>query len=325
MVGALAKAPFMSPVIEVTGLRKEYRDLRGRSFAAVDDLSFVIDGPGVYGLLGPNGSGKTTTLRLLLGLVRPTAGAVRVLGADVRDLHSVAPRIGALIEGPKFSPNHSGRRNLEHLARMSRLPEASIHEALELVELGARADDLVGSYSLGMAQRLGIAAALLGNPDLIVLDEPTNGLDPAGIADIRRLMRKLANEGRTVILASHQLHEVQQACDEVIILKSGRLVAEGPVSEIVGTTGRRRFQIEVDDRDLALAVLMRAGLHALPGLERDQIVAEADPGTTGADLNRTLAHEGLFAHRISEEQLTLEAAFLNLTDTQLADNGVTPN
>jgi len=303
----------MTAVIEVTGLRKEYRNLRGGKTVALDGLDFEISGPGVYGLLGPNGSGKTTTIRCLLGLVRPTAGSVRVLGADLADLSTVNHRIGALVEGPKFSPNMSGRANLELFAEMSSIDKTRVHEVLELVELTERADDAVSAYSLGMGQRLGIAAAMLSNPELLILDEPTNGLDPAGIADVRRLVRRLADEGRTVLVSSHQLHEIQQICDKVVIFDAGRTIAAGTVEEIIGNTSGRRIIVSIDERDLAMSVLAGAGIQSLPALAADQLVLQVDGSTGAAHVNRILAHEGLFAHGITADSMNLEDAFLHLT------------
>lgn len=303
----------MSAVIEVSGLRKEYRNLRRGRTVALDGLDFEIPGPGVYGLLGPNGSGKTTTIRCLLGLVKPTAGHVRVLGADLTDLSTVISRVGALVEGPKFAPNMSGRVNLELFASMSGIDRDRVHEVLELVELTDRADDPVGAYSLGMAQRLGIAGAMLGDPDLVILDEPTNGLDPAGMADVRRLVRRLADEGRTVLVSSHQLHEVQQICGRVIIFDAGRIIAAGTVDEIVGGAMGRRVVVSIEDRSVALNVLTGAGFHALPSLGDDQLVVQVDGSVGAADINRFLAHEGLFAHAINAETISLEDAFLSLT------------
>lgn len=310
----------MDAVIEVRGLRKEYRDLRGRTTVALDDLDIEIGGAGVYGLLGPNGSGKTTTIRCLLGLVRPTAGEVRVLGADVADLHTVVHRVGALVEGPKFAPTTSARRNLSYLAAVSGTPTARIDEVLDLVDLSDRADERVGGFSLGMAQRLGIAAALLSDPQLVILDEPTNGLDPAGIADMRRLVRRLADEGRTVVMSSHQLHEVQQVCDRVVILRDGRTLAAGTLDEILTAAAGRRVVVDVESRDAALAVLIGAGFHALPTVEPDRLIVSLDGPATGADINRILAHEGLFASRLVADAVSLETAFLDLT----AGGGNTP-
>lgn len=303
----------MGPVLEVRNLHKTYRGLRGRSAIALDGLDLTIDGPGVFGLLGPNGSGKTTAIRCMLGLVHPTQGEVRILETDVSELHTVAHRVGALVEGPKFSPAMSGRLNLELLASMGGVSRARVHEVLELVELTERADDPVAGYSLGMGQRLGIAAALLRDPQLVILDEPTNGLDPAGIADVRRLVRRLAEEGRTVLLSSHQLHEVQQVCDRAIVLRRGVAIASGTVDELIGTYASGRVVVTVDDRLSALAIMADAGLSAMPSLDPRQFVVQLDRATTSADVNRHLALRGVYAAEIRPDAVSLEDAFLSLT------------
>ncbi len=306
----------MAAVITVQGLRKEYRSLRGRTTVALDGVDFEISGPGVYGLLGPNGSGKTTTIRSLLGLVKPTAGTVTVLGQDVSNLSTVIGRVGALVEGPKFSPALSGRKNLELFASLADVERSRIDDVLALVEMTDRADDPVSSYSLGMSQRLGIASAMLNNPELVILDEPTNGLDPAGMADVRRLVRQLASEGRTVLVSSHQLHEIQQICDRVIIFRDGRVIAQGSVKEIVGAAAGNRILVKIDDHQVALATLERAGLTAMPTLDGSAIVVQIQGSATPADVNRVLAHEGLFATSITADELSLEEAFLTMTTNQ---------
>jgi ABC-2 type transport system ATP-binding protein len=189
----------------------------------VDGLDLSVPEGGVFGFLGPNGAGKTTTIRCLLGLIRPTSGRSILLGQDaVRGLSGVIGRVGSIVEAPAFFPRFSGRRTLELLARVDGTPRPRIEAVLERVGLAARAGDMVATYSLGMKQRLGIAAALLKEPELLILDEPANGLDPAGIKEVRDLLRQLGNEGKTVFVSSHQLAEVQQMCDRVAILSRGR-------------------------------------------------------------------------------------------------------
>lgn len=303
----------MAPVIEVTGLRKEYRNLRGRTITAIDGLDLHVEAGGVYGFLGPNGSGKTTTIRCLLGLVRPTDGEIRVLGAELGNLASVMPRIGALVEGPKFSPNMSARVNLDLLARMGGVEPVRIHEVLELVELTDRADEPVRGFSLGMAQRLGIAAALLRDPELILLDEPGNGLDPAGIADMRRLVRRLGSEGRTVFVSSHQLHEVQLMCDHVVIVADGRNVTAGSVEELTAGVGSRRLVVTIENRDRACRVLERNGYAALPSLEPEQLVVQLGTDDDPATICRVLANANLYLRGLRADNVSLEEAFLSLT------------
>ncbi|MGH2830729.1 MAG: ABC transporter ATP-binding protein, partial [Actinomycetota bacterium] len=220
-------------VIEISGLRKEYVRFRKPPTLAVDGLDLSVPEGGVFGFLGPNGSGKTTTIRCLLGLIQATAGSVRLLGADVRGgLEHVIRRVGSIVETPSLFPTFTGRRNLSLLAQMHGIGASRVDATLARVGLADRADDIVRHYSLGMRQRLGVGAALLRDPELLILDEPANGLDPAGIKEVRDLMRSLAAEGRTVFVSSHILSEVQQSCDHVAILARGRCVAAGPVSQV---------------------------------------------------------------------------------------------
>src|SRR6266536_2551151 len=250
-------------VIEIRGLRKEFRRIRGGSTIAVAGLDLEVPSGGVFGFLGPNGSGKTTTIRCLLGLVSPTAGACRLLGASSRgELAAVLPRVGSLVEAPAAVPGFSGRRNLTLLARIAGVGRRRVDEVLELVDLAGRAGDRVRTYSLGMRQRLGIAAALLKDPEVLILDEPANGLDPAGMKEVRDLLRSLADEGRTVFLSSHLLGEVQQICDRVAILSRGRCIAAGPVAEVLARGRAAGMLVRVDDATGALAALTAAGLGA---------------------------------------------------------------
>ena len=214
--------------LEARGLTKRYGDA-----LAVDGVSLSVRRGEVYGFLGPNGAGKTTTLRMLLGLIRPTSGAASVLGHRPGDAAALA-RIGSMIEGPAFYPYLSGRDNLAVVARYAGVGKAHLDQVLDRVDLGSRGGDKFGAYSLGMKQRLGVAAALLKEPDLVVLDEPTNGLDPAGMRDMRALIRRLGDEGHTVILSSHMLGEVQQVCDRVGVISSGRMILESTVEELRG-------------------------------------------------------------------------------------------
>ena len=225
-------------VIEIEGLRKVYRRLRGRPSVALDGLDLAVPSGGVFGFLGPNGSGKTTTIRCLLGLVRPTAGGVSLLGRPVPEgLAGTMGRVGAIVEAPALFPTMTGRENLRLLAALDGIGRRRVDDVLAEVGLEHRAGDAVKRYSLGMRQRLGLAAALLKDPELLVLDEPANGLDPAGIREIRVLLRRLGAEGRTVFVSSHLLSEVEQTCDSVAILRAGRCVAAGPVRQVLA---RRR-------------------------------------------------------------------------------------
>lgn len=248
-------------VIEVTGAQKSYRR-RGRPpERALSSLDLVVEDGGVHGFLGPNGSGKTTTIRMLLGLVRPDSGSLRLFGQPVpQALPAVISQVGALVETPLFFPNFTGRLNLRLLADVAGSSRLRVEECLELVGLRDRGDDRFKGYSLGMKQRLGIAAALLKQPRLLILDEPSNGLDPAGIREVRELIQRLGRDGRTtVFLSSHLLAEVQQVCDSVTILARGRCVAAGPVHSVLAGGGGAEMRVRVPDQRRAQEVLDEAG------------------------------------------------------------------
>jgi ABC-type multidrug transport system ATPase subunit len=224
-------ATTVTNVIEIEGLRKAYRRRRGMT-VAIDGLDLTVPEGGVYGFLGPNGSGKTTTIRCLLGLARPAAGTIRLLGRPVPEgLRDAVRRTGAIVETPAMFPTITARENLRLLASVDRIGPRRVDEVLAVVGLADRADDLVKRYSLGMKQRLGLAAALLKDPELLMLDEPANGLDPAGMREVRQLLRRLADDGRTVFVSSHILAEIESTCDHVAILAQGRLVTHGTVDE----------------------------------------------------------------------------------------------
>jgi ABC-2 type transport system ATP-binding protein len=295
-------------VIEAVGLRKVYR-ARGGARPALDGLDLLVAAGGVHGFLGPNGSGKTTTLRVLLGLVRADAGEVRLFGQPVpAGLPAVVHRTGALIEGPALFGGFSGRRNLQLLAGAVGVPARRVAEVLEQVGLSGRADDLVKSYSLGMKQRLGIAAALMKSPDLLLLDEPSNGLDPAGIREVRLLIQELGRSGTTVLLSSHLLAEVTQVCDAVTIVSHGRAVRTGTVQDVVADRATGRVRVQVDDGGVASSVLARAGL-TVQQLDGQLLVGGADPAT----VNRLLGEQGIWATQLAMETADLEDVFLALT------------
>ena len=300
-------------VIEVEGLGKEYRTWRGRRITAVDGLDLAVPEGGVFGFLGPNGSGKTTTIRCLLGLARPTAGRVQVLGASVPDaLPRVMPTIGSLVEGGGMFPTMSGRENLRLLAGLDGIGRQRIDEVLAEVELIDRADEAVKGYSLGMRQRLGLAAALMKDPALLVLDEPVNGLDPAGIRAVRELLRRLGDEGRTVFLSSHLLAEIELTCDAVAVLRNGRCVASGRVSDVLAAGRRQGLLVSVRPSDLdgARLALVDAGLS----------VEQVDGGLR-VDLERADAAQhlrdprpaGHLVDRAASGGVSLEEEFLRLT------------
>ena len=301
-------------VIEVAGLRKEYRRLRGSPRMAVDGLDFAVPEGGVFGFLGPNGAGKTTTIRCLLGLVAPTAGTCRLLGVDVGDLHRVVGRVGAIVETPALFPTMSGRRNLELLGRLEGIGPGRVTATLERVGLAERADDLVKRYSLGMRQRLGLAAALLKDPEVLILDEPANGLDPAGIKEVRELLRGLGAEGRTVFVSSHLLSEVRQTCDQVAILARGRCVAAGPVAQVLssarGVGLGAGLLVRLGDLERGRAVLAAAGIQAAPDGE---VLRVALPLEEAAIVTKALAAEGLYLTELRADEADLETVFLELT------------
>lgn len=304
----------MSAIVEIRGLRKEYSS-RGRdSVVAVKGLDLTIGAPStVHGFLGPNGSGKTTTIRCLLGLVRPTAGSATVFGAEsANHFHKVSHRVGAIVENPKLFPNFSGRRNLALLAKLGEIEPAQVDRVLETVGLSDRGHDSFESYSLGMKQRLAIGAALLKDPDLLILDEPANGLDPAGIAEMRVLIRSIADQGKAVLVSSHQLAEIEQVCDEVTIISNGELVQSGSLEEVRGSAGVERVVATIDQRAEALAVLAAAGIEAAPLTKANEFTVSV-PGDQSAFVNQTLAQAGLFLAGLRVDGATLESAFLRLT------------
>ena len=301
-------------VIEVAGAHKTYRRWRKPPEKALDGLDLTVATGGVHGFLGPNGSGKTTTIRMLLGLVSADAGQLRVLGRPVpAALPGVIGSVGALVETPLFFPNFSGRLNLRLLAETAGVPRSRVEECLDLVDLRDRADDRFKGYSLGMKQRLGIAAALLKRPRLLILDEPSNGLDPAGIREVRELVRRLGSDGHTtVFLSSHLLAEVQQVCDDVTILARGRCVASGPVREVLagGTTGDLRLR--VPDPTGAKAVLEAAGFSVTSMGDAWRVHAVDDPSR----VTRALAEQRHYLSELSPIAADLETVFLELTQEQ---------
>ncbi len=298
-------------VIEVRGVTKTYRR-RGRPpLRALDDLDLTVAAGGVHGFLGPNGSGKTTTIRALLGLVGIDGGELRLLGRPVpAELPTVVADVGALVETPLFFPSFSGRLSLQLLATTAGVPAARVEECLEIVDLRERAGERFKGYSLGMKQRLGIAAALLKAPRLLILDEPSNGLDPAGIRDVRELVRRLGADGRTtVFLSSHLLAEVEQVCDTVSILARGRCIASGPVAAVLAGRASGDVRLRVADLAAGREVLERAGHRVVP----DGAALRVSGGTEPAELTRLLAGHGLWVSELTPVAADLEDAFLALT------------
>ena len=291
-------------VVETNGLGKRYGD----RVVAVKALNMRVRRGEVYGFLGPNGAGKTTTLRMLLGLVRPTSGSALVLGARPGSPESLA-RVGALIESPTFYPFLSGRDNLRVLARYSGTDEKRIRSVLDEVDLAARADDRFATYSLGMKQRLGIAAALFKDPELLILDEPTNGMDPAGMAEMRSFIRDLGRGRRTVLLSSHLMSEVEQVCDRVGVITRGELIREGTVEEL---RGRESLWVRAEPLDVAERVLK-----SIAAVERvDRVDGGLRIGTDpsrAASINQALVESGVGVAELRHDRDSLEKIFLELT------------
>jgi ABC-2 type transport system ATP-binding protein len=302
----------MSPVIEIEALHKTYRSVLRGTRQALDGFDMSVEPGQIHGFLGPNGSGKTTTLRTLLGLVRANAGRMAILGSPVpHALAKVAPRVGAIVESPQFFGNFSGRRTLRLLATTGGVPHPRVDEVLEIVGLRDRADDRVKGYSLGMRQRLAVASALLKSPELLILDEPANGLDPAGIREMRDLMRDIVAAGSTVVLSSHILSEVQHLCDSVTIISRGRRVAAGPVSEVLAAQDKGEFRVRADDPDRAVEVLSDKG--ATVRREADHLIVSRVPEP--AWITQTLAAQEVWVTELTPVTPDLESVFLHLTDT----------
>jgi ABC-2 type transport system ATP-binding protein len=296
-----------APIVEATGLVKRYGDT-----VAVDGVDLCVERGRVYGLLGPNGSGKSTTVRMLLGLARPDAGSVRLFGeALAGNGPALLRRTGAVIETPAFVPYLSGRDNLRLLdCYTPGAGAAGIERVLDRVHLVQAASRRFKNYSLGMKQRLGIAAAMLHEPELIILDEPTNGLDPQGTREVRALIPELAAEGRTVILCSHLLHEVEQVCDRVAIFQKGRLIAEGATRDLVSAGAA--LEVRADDSAALLAALQASPWAGRLSPE-DGAVLIAGAAGEGADVNRYLAAQGCYVSLLRPRQQSLEAVFFELT------------
>ena len=298
-------------VIRTFDLTKRFKQL-----TAVDQLSFEVRRGEVFGFLGPNGAGKTTTIAMLLGLVRPTAGSAEVLGKDIRRGFSSALRkVGAIVETPAFYPYMSGSDNLKIIARIiGNDAEDRIPTLIEGVGLKGRGEDKVGTYSTGMRQRLGLASAMLGDPELLILDEPTNGLDPAGMQEMRVFIRQLSDEeGKTIFLSSHLLHEVEQVCDRVLILNKGKAIAQGDVSELLSHT---------DTVEMRIANIERAGqiLSAIDWVGRidqvgDVLQIQAAPERAPELLSALAAHD-LYPFEVRPVSSSLESVFLELTAEQ---------
>lgn len=300
--------------ISTRGLRKTYRNRKGRH-VAVAGLDLDVPLGGVHGFLGPNGSGKTTTIRMLLGLIRADAGTMSIFDREVpKHLPEVVGRVGAIVESPKFFPAFSGRKNLQLLAEAIDRPRGIVDQVLEQSGLGGRGKDKYRTYSLGMKQRLAIAATLLKEPDLLIFDEPTNGLDPAGIREIRNTMRSLGEQGKTVLVSSHILDEVEQVADTVSIIGHGRLLASGRVADVIGDQTATSLRVGVADPVTAQRILTDSGL--LVRMDGGLLVVEGF--SDGAEITRRLAAHDLFVNELIPVRADLESVFLELT----ADEGL---
>lgn len=298
-------------VIETHHLTKRFG-----AVLAVDDCSLQVPAGGVFGLLGPNGSGKTTTIGMLLGLVRPTSGRIHLFGDARPGVHpSQLRRIGAIVETPAFYPYLSGRANLRYFRAIgSQGQPDEVDRLLRRVELETAADRPFRTYSLGMKQRLGIAYALLGDPELVFLDEPTNGLDPAGVAEVRELIRTLGTDGRTVVLSSHLLSEVQQVADYVAILSRGRLIVQGGVEELLQKRGA--VQIRTTDNARAIGVLASLGAVAELRQQNGALLVRIPPERSW-ELTRALAAQDIFVAEMTPVQASLERYFLDVTGGEI--------
>ena len=292
------------PVIRTQQLTKRY----GANILAVDRLDLEVRHGEVFGFLGPNGAGKTTTLRMLLGLIRPTSGSAIVAERAPGDPEGLR-RIGSLVESPAFYPYLSGRQNLKVVADYAGLPYSRIDRALEQVDLLSRAKDRFATYSMGMKQRLAVAAALIKEPELMILDEPTNGLDPQGVVEMRALIKQLGSGDRTVLLSSHLLNEVEQTCDRVAIINHGRLIREGTVDEVRGQAG---LVVRANPQDGARRTLERmlggAAISSVDGTLRLSVDPEK-----AADINAALVGAGIRVSELRPAERTLEEVFLSLT------------
>lgn len=306
------------PVLSVRGLKKKIG-----SRMIIDDVSFDIQEGEIFGFLGPNGAGKTTTIRMLVDLIRPTAGTIRLCGKDVHRDHGEALRyVGSIVENPELYPFLTGWENLEHFAVM--LPdvdETRIQEVVEIVGMEQRIHDKVKNYSLGMRQRLGIAQALLGRPKLLILDEPTNGLDPQGIKELREFIRRLADEGLSLFISSHLLSEIQMMCDRVAIIRKGKVIAVGSVEELLAESGIHVLWT-LDHKVLALEVLGSKGGKIVEeeesGQGRSDLLVEMDPEDIPT-VNRQLLEANVSVYAIEVKQPTLESLFLTLTEGEEID------
>ena len=307
----MLNTPHVTPqpdlVIETTDLTKRYGEV-----VAVDGLSLRVPRGGVFGFLGPNGSGKTTTMGMLLGLVHPTSGEARIFGDSARH-PATLKKVGAMVESPTFYPYLSGRDNLRYFQGVKRRGSpADIDRLLDLVDLGKRAKSKFSTYSLGMKQRLGIACALLGDPELLFLDEPTNGLDPAGVVEVRELIRSLGRGERTVILSSHLLAETELVCDNVAVLSRGKLIAQGSIHDLL----RSHDTVRLRSTDDATATSILREISWVEGVRADDGYLLVDAAKERSwEISRALAQRGVHVSELTPLHRSLEEYFMEITET----------
>ena len=298
--------------IQTSGLTKRFGDQK-----AVNSISLEVPSGSVFGFLGPNGSGKTTTIRMLLGLAEATEGEIKLLGTEIpKDLEKALPRVGALVEGPAFYPFMSGRNNLLRIDAADRFSDSStrierVESALDRVGLHNAGNKKVHAYSLGMKQRLGLANALLKPRDILVLDEPTNGLDPQGTREVRNLIRSLSAEGITIFLSSHLLSEIEMLCSHVAVMSAGKIVAQGLIEDLRNEEPTRLI-LRTDDVDLAVETLKSAGIGKAK-IIGDQITCEVDPALDVASLNGKLVRKKVSVKEIRLQRSSLEEKYVKLT------------
>ena len=300
--------------IETMSLTKHYGNI-----VAVENLSLEVPRGHVFGLLGPNGSGKTTTMSMLLGLVKPTSGSFSLLGGSISHQDALR-RTGAIIEFPSFYPYLSGRDNLAFFQSISCTGSSDeLDDLLDLVGLAGRAKDLFHTYSLGMKQRLGLAYVLLGNPELLFLDEPTNGMDPAGMAEVREMILSLGNGDRTVLLSSHLLHEVEQVCDSVAILSQGKLVVQGRVDDLVRSLEGYQIRLRTTDNVKAGEIISKLDWVENITVKKNTILVSA-PRERSADLSVVLSRSDVYIKEMTTDQMTLEDYYFRITSGTYGDD-----
>jgi ABC-2 type transport system ATP-binding protein len=293
-------------------IQTEHLTKRFGKLVAVDGLNLEIHRGEVFGFLGPNAAGKTTTIGMMVGLIKPTAGRVKIFGLDIENnLPNILPKVGVVMDNPAFYPYLSGRDNLRLFSRVTGgINDDRIEQVLEVVDLTSRAKDKFKTYSLGMKQRVGVACALLHDPEFLILDEPTSGLDPAGMKEIRELITRLGQEGKTIFLSSHLLHEVEQVCDHMAIIKQGKLIAQGGVTELL----RRGavLELQVTDPDRAMTILQEQSWVSSVTREGDLLLVEA-PSERATEISALLAKNDIFASEMKTRASTLESFFLEVT------------